>query len=43
MREGVHAHAATNAHIEIFDQSVDVVQCCAVFLFVDIVWFATTS
>ena len=22
MREHVHAHAATNAHIEIFDQSV---------------------
>ena len=38
MRERVHAHAATNARIEIFDQSVGVVQCRAVFLFVDIVW-----
>ena len=43
MRERVHAHAATNARMEIFDKSVGVIQCWAVFLFVDIVWFATTS
>ena len=43
MRERVHAHVAANARMEIFDQSVGVIQCWAVFLFVNIVLSATTS